>query len=25
MPLNGEFGSLQIFSIEWMPSDRNLA
>jgi hypothetical protein len=24
MPLKGEFGSLQIFSIERMPSDRNL-
>jgi hypothetical protein len=25
MPLKGEFGSLQIFSIGQMPSDRNLA
>jgi hypothetical protein len=25
MPLKGEFGSLQIFSIGWMPGDRNLA
>jgi hypothetical protein len=25
MPLEGEFGSLQIFSIERMPNDRNLA
>jgi hypothetical protein len=23
-PLKGEFGSLQIFSIGWVPSDRNL-
>jgi hypothetical protein len=25
MPLKGEFGSLQIFSIGWMPGDRNLS